>query len=310
VRQFNDVMRAEFGCAPSALRRRPGATDGGAGSLTLRLQHRSPLAVGPLLGWLAARAVPGVEEVTDGRYRRVLGAGVVELEPVADAGHVVLRVRAEDLSGLTALVARCRRLLDLDADPAAVDAALGADETLAPHVARHPGLRVPGAVDGFELAVRAVLGQQVSVAGARTLAGRLAAAYGEPLATRDGSLRVAFPTAEALADADLSGVGLTGARAATLRALAHEVADGRLALDPLCDHAETRQRLLALPGIGPWTAEYVAMRGLGDPDAFPATDLVLRRAVAGAADRAERWRPWRAYAAMHLWNAHAEGALP
>jgi AraC family transcriptional regulator of adaptative response / DNA-3-methyladenine glycosylase II len=166
-------------------------------------------------------------------------------------------------------------------------------------------MRVPGAVDGFELAARAVLGQQVSVTAARTFAGRLVRLCGAPLPVARGSLTHDFPTADAVAAAPLDGLGLTGARVRTLRALATAVADGTLVLDPTADRDETRARLLELPGVGVWTADYVAMRALGDPDAFPATDLVLRRAITGDVTP-DRWRPWRAYAAIHLWHRTTE----
>jgi len=304
VRQFNDVMLAEFGVAPSALRRAPAADGEAVGTLTLRLAMRTPYAAGPMLSWLGTRAVPGVEEVSEGSYRRVLGAGVIELEPRPDAGHIVARVDARDLNRVTAVVTRARALFDLDADPAEVDAVLGADELLADSVRLRPGMRVPGCVDGFELAVRAVLGQQVSVAAARTFAARLVQRCGTPLEIASGPLTHAFPTAEAVATADLEGLGLTGARVRTLRSLAAAVAAGDVVLDPSADRDEARRALLALPGIGPWTVDYIAMRALTDPDAFPASDLVLRRLLGtDANDRAERWRPWRAYAAMHLWNS-------
>ena len=304
VRQFNDVMLAEFGVAPSALRRAPAADGEAVGTLTLRLAMRTPYAAGPMLSWLGTRAVPGVEEVSEGSYRRVLGAGVIALEPRPDAGHIVARVDARDLNRVTAVVTRARALFDLDADPAEVDAVLGADELLADSVRLRPGMRVPGCVDGFELAVRAVLGQQVSVAAARTFAARLVQRCGTPLEIASGPLTHAFPTAEAVATADLEGLGLTGARVRTLRSLAAAVAAGDVVLDPSADRDEARRALLALPGIGPWTVDYIAMRALTDPDAFPASDLVLRRLLGtDANDRAERWRPWRAYAAMHLWNS-------
>ncbi len=284
IRQFNDVMRAEFGCAPSLLRRSPSATaEGGraaGGGLVLRLVHREPFAAPHLLAFLAARAVPGLESAGDAGYRRVVrtphGPGLFAATPVPGAGHVVVRLHLPDLADLATVVARVRRLLDLDA------------------------------VDGFELAVRAVLGQQVSVAGARTLAGRLVAALGEPLSavpTEEGAagLTHAFPTATEVATADLGALGLTTARRRALQALAAEVAEGRLSLDPGADRAQTRTRLLALPGIGPWTAEYVALRALADPDAWPGTDLVLRRRVAARGADPDRWRPWRGYGAVHLW---------
>jgi AraC family transcriptional regulator of adaptative response / DNA-3-methyladenine glycosylase II len=307
VRQFNDVMRAEFGCVPGQLRRAPVARGESVGALTLRLQHRSPYAAEPLLDWLAGRAIPAVEESADGAYRRVIGSGVVELRPVPEAGHILARLDVDDLASVASVVARCRRLFDLDADPVAVDEVLGRDPTLARSVQRHPGMRVPGAVDGFELAVRAVLGQQVSVAAARTFAARLVQRCGKPLDAPRGSLTHAFPTADAVAGVELDGLGLTGARVRTLRALATEVATGRLSLDPVADRDETKARLAALPGIGPWTVDYVAMRALADPDAFPATDLVLRRAIGKDGERrAEQWRPWRSYAAMHLWHQSTE----
>jgi AraC family transcriptional regulator of adaptative response / DNA-3-methyladenine glycosylase II len=303
IRQFNEVMAAEFGCPPSELRRRPaGAVSGEAtGTLTLRLPMRLPFAVEPLLTFLGARAVPGVEELDGTVYRRVVDQSVVEIEP-AEA-YLVARIDVDDVRRVASVVARCRRLFDLDADPHAVDETLRADPTLRAAVDAVPGIRVPGAVDGFELAVRAVLGQQVSVAAARTMAGRLVERCGKPLTGPRGSLTHAFPDAAAVADADLDGLGLTGARTRTLRALARAVADDGLVIDPVADRDEVRRRLLALPGVGPWTADYIAMRALSDPDAFPATDLVLARALGpGGAARAEQWRPWRAYAAMHLWK--------
>ena len=305
IRQFNDVMRAEFGAPPGELRRRPLPGGEADGTLTLRLQHRRPLAISPLLDWFGVRAVAGVEEVGDGSYRRVVDGRIVELLPVPDAGHVVARVQVGDVGHVAALVAHCRRLLDLDADPEAVDAVLGTDPLLAPSIRRHPGIRVPGTVDGFELAVRAILGQQVSVAAARTFAGRLVEHCGKPLDSPRGTLTHSFPSAETVAEHALDNIGLTKSRVTTLRALADAVASGRLALDPTADREEARARLLAVPGIGPWTVEYVAMRALRDPDAFPSSDLVLRRAVGSNPGRPDTWRPWRAYAAMHLWHGFA-----
>jgi len=317
IRQFNETMRASFGCNPTELRRRGPEAPGGGG-LTLRLPYRSPLDAAALLSYFARRAVAGVEEMVDGRYRRTVALphsrGVVELEPLVNAGTVLLRLCLDDLRDLGPLVQRCRHLLDLDADPIAIGAALGADAMLAPLVAARPGLRVPGAIDGFELAVRAILGQQVSVAGARTLAGRLVAALGEPLAEPRGALTHTFPTPERVAEADLGGLGLTGGRIVALQSLARAVTEGGLALDRGADWEGTVARLQELPGIGPWTASYIAMRALGDPDACPVADLGLRRALerrglAGdpkaVAARAEAWRPWRAYATHHLWASLA-----
>ncbi|HMC69058.1 MAG TPA: DNA-3-methyladenine glycosylase, partial [Mycobacteriales bacterium] len=243
----------------------------------------------------------------DDDYRRVIDGAVVEVSPRADDGHVVARIDIDDVGRVGDLVSRVRRLFDLDADPAGVEDVLGADPLLAKSVARRPGLRVPGTVDGFELVVRAVLGQQVSVAAARTFAGRLTQRCGAALDTPRGSLTHSFPTAQQVARADLSGLGLTSARVATLRAVAHAVCEG-LSLEPTADRDGTRAALLALPGIGPWTVDYVAMRALGDPDAFPADDLVIRKVLGkSAATVAEAWRPWRAYAAMHVWAISGDG---
>ena len=310
----------------------------------LRLACREPFDGRSLLGFLGARAIPGVEELSQGRYARTVrvpgGSGIIELVPPpaprdggegqgGRGGHrgragrhrqtgeaqVLLRVRLTSLRGIGQVVSRCRQLFDLDADPQAIAAALAADEALAPLVAARPGLRVPGAYDGFELAVRAVIGQQVSVRGASTLTGRLAARHGTRLdgaAGPAGPLSVLFPRPAGLADADLAGLGLTTARQATLRALAAACAAGRQSLDPGTDPEETAARLAELPGVGPWTVAYVLLR-TGDPDAFPASDLGLRRAMERLGlepGRAGRWRPWRAYAALHLWAALAEPPGP
>ena len=323
IRQFNDVMRQQFGVAPSALRGRS-ADDGrraAPGRLVLRLACREPYAADPMLDWLAARAVPGVEEValtSNGArraYRRALrlpgSLASVELEPVS--GGWVARLALADLAGVRPAVGGLRRMLDLDADPSQVDDALAADRVLRPLVGRRPGLRVPGAADGFETAVKAVLGQQVSVAAARTLAGRLASACGDRMpGTADAGAAVgrAFPSASAVSEDAVSSIGLTASRARTLLALADAVASGRLDLTPAADREQARRLLLALPGIGPWTAEYVALRALGDPDAWPGTDLVLAREVRARGGDPARWRPFRGYAAQHLWTAAAEAGPP
>ncbi|MBX6382899.1 MAG: DNA-3-methyladenine glycosylase 2 family protein [Microbispora sp.] len=384
VRQFNAAMKESYGFAPGELRktngpvrRSPAALTTG---LTLRLGHREPYDAQAVLRFLAARAIPSVEAVCwsgdeVAAYTRAVPGGSITLRPAA--GHIRLTVQTTETHRLSRLVARCRRLLDLDADPGAVLEVLGST-SLAPLVAARPGLRVPGAYDGFELAVRAIVGQQISVAGARTLLGRIAARAGVPAvpATRedgdaagsrnaaqpDGSPGVAacgagvqvsvpdmagcdagvrvnvagvvacdarapvgvagmaacdagaakagrvpllFPTADRLAAADLDGLGLTTRRIATIRALAEAVASGEIDLDGAGDPADTTARLLKIPGIGPWTAGYIALRALRDPDAWPEGDLVLRRTMERlgiAADEAERWRPWRAYAAFHLWH--------
>ncbi len=316
VRQFNDSIREAFGGTPSSLRsadRRRNQVGPATGAIMLRLALRPPYDAEAWLSWLASRAVPGIEELTPTSYRRTLAlprtTGVIELTP--DTDHLSLRLSAESFADLAVAVNRSRALGDLDADPAMVNDVLGADPLLAPLVAARPGLRVPGHVDGFELACRAVIGQQISVAGARTMLGRVVEALGKPLSTSDGSLARLFPTPEAVAESELDGLGLTGARRRTLRAVATAIADGELTLDRGADRTETVRGLLALPGIGPWTASYIAMRALGDPDALPASDLGLlrsSRALGGPATAADldaysaRWRPWRAYAAQHLWS--------
>jgi AraC family transcriptional regulator of adaptative response / DNA-3-methyladenine glycosylase II len=338
IRQFNDSVREAFGATPSEIRARFGSgpalaeRDGpaveGDGALTLRLGYRAPMDIGALFAWFAARAVPGVDEVVrigaEEVYRRGIrlphGDGTVELRDDDTAVHV--RLAVEDLRDVAVAVRRCRNLLDLDADPEQIGVVLAADPALAPLVARRPGLRVPGCFDGFEIAVRAIVGQQVSVAAARTLAARIAARYrpdGDTPHDGDAGRLLPFPAAETLAEADLSGLSMTTRGAATVRSLAQAVASGELSLDRGVDRAGTRARLLALPGIGPWTADYVALRAFGDPDAFPAGDLVLRKQAAalGLPERekdltthAERWRPWRAYAAVHLWAASHDGTIP
>ncbi len=310
VRRFNGAFRTTFRVAPSALRR-PGAV-ASKGAFELRLPYRAPLAWQPLLRFLAARAIPGVESVTGTSYRRTTGGGIIEVRPVEGAAYLV--VRASGSTDLMDRVDRVMRLFDLDADPSAIAAHLGADARLAPLIARHPGLRVPGAWDGFELGVRAILGQQISVARATVLAGKIVAAFGAPLGeAAAGDLTHQFPSAPVLASAAVEQLGMPGARAASIRAFAAAVAGGALRLDASRGLDDAIARLKALPGIGPWTAHYIAMRALREPDAFPAGDLVLRRAwtrQGGSAleEDAERWRPWRAYAAMALWTDEAAAA--
>jgi len=307
VRQFNAVMRAHLGAPPSSLRRRTRRPT--ADGLEVRLGHRAPFAAEPWLAHVAARAVPGLEVADGAMVRRVVPgrAGPVLVEVRTDA--MTARIVVASLADLTRTVGRLRRWLDLDADPLRVDEALATDPLLAPLVAARPGLRVPGTVDGDELAMRAVLGQQVSVAAARTMAARLVAALGSP--TPWGL--VAFPTPAAVSAAGpdaLRALGLTESRARALHALASALDDG-LDLGPGADREVARAALGDLPGVGPWTVEYVALRALGDPDAFPAHDLVLRRALGvdsprEALARAERWRPWRGYATQHLWTRTVE----
>jgi AraC family transcriptional regulator of adaptative response / DNA-3-methyladenine glycosylase II len=314
VRQFNATVREVFAAAPrdlraGARRRSPRA----AGAIELRLPYRAPLDADGLIAYLGLRAVAGIEEVAGGAYRRSLdlprGPGVVELWPTD--GHVRARFWLEDLGDLATAVQRCRALLDLDSDPAAIDAALGGDPLLRPLVAASPGRRVAGHVDGHELAIRAVLGQQVTLAAAATLAARLVADHGVPLRRPLGEVTHLFPSAATLADVDPGRIAMPAARKRALLGLARAVADGEVALDGGAERDETQRRLLAMPGLGPWTVGYVAMRALRDPDAFLPTDLGVRRALEGlgrdgrppaAASVAERWRPYRAYALQHLWG--------
>lgn len=311
IRTFNETTRAVFATTPSELRSRARRSAPPATGLTLRLAFRQPFD-GDVLGFVGTRCVPGIEELDGDAYRRSLalpyGAGVAELALRDD--HVACTLRLDDMRDLAAAVQRCRSLLDLDADPAAISEHLAHDRALAPLVRRAPGRRLPGTTDAFELAVRAVLGQQVSVAGARTLAGRLVAARGKPLTSPAGAVTHLFPSPEALADADLSEVGMPESRRRALRALATAVADGSVVLDRGVARDEAVAALQALPGIGPWTASYVAMRGLGDPDVFLPGDLGVRKAAVARglpesprdlAERARRWGPWRSYAVMHLW---------
>ncbi|MEU9399202.1 AlkA N-terminal domain-containing protein [Streptomyces sp. NPDC048242] len=325
LRTFNDTVREVYALTPTELRARVPAAGPAAtpGTISLRLPYRAPLEPSNLFGHLAATAVPGVEEWRDGAYRRTLslpyGHGIVALSPAA--GHIACRLTLSDPRDLTVAISRCRALLDLDADPAAVDERLRADPSLAPLVDRAPGRRVPRTVDEAEFAVRAVLGQQVSTAAARTHAGRLVTAHGKPLDDPEGGLTHLFPSPEALAAVDPETLAMPRTRRTTLMTLVERLADGTLRLGAESDRAETRARLLDLPGFGPWTADVIAMRALGDPDAFPVTDLGVRRAAerlglpatpAALTGRAEAWRPWRAYAVQYLWatDSHPINVLP
>lgn len=327
VRTFNETVREVFALAPGELRARASgarpASPPVPGSISLRLPYRAPLEPGNLFGHLAATGVPGVEEWRDGAYRRTLalpyGHGIAALAPRAD--HIACRLSLTDLRDLTIAISRCRWLLDLDADPEAVDDRLRADPGLAPTVGKAPGRRVPRTVDAAEFAVRAVLGQQVSTAAARTHAARLVSAHGVPVEDPEGGLTHLFPTSEALAGLDPETLALPRSRRATLTGLVGALAGGVLALDPGSDWDRARAQLGAMPGFGPWTVEVIAMRALGDPDAFLPTDLGIRRAAAaldlpatpGALTaHAAAWRPWRAYAVQYLWatDDHPINHLP
>jgi AraC family transcriptional regulator of adaptative response / DNA-3-methyladenine glycosylase II len=317
VRRFNAVFLARFGRPPNALRREI-AEAAASESITLRLDYRPPLDHAALLGFLAARAIPGVEAVTEGVYRRALRIGErrgwIAVRRDATRAALSAEVSLSLAGALMPLSAKVRALFDLDAQPSAIDAHFGADPVLGPLVARRPGLRVPGAFDAFETTVRTILGQQVSVRAATTISGRLAAALGEPLATPFPDLERLFPSAERVAEAGedaIRALGMPLARARAIVVIARAFADGALRLGRSSDPDAARDALCALPGIGPWTAEYLTMRALGWPDGFPASDLVLRQALGGvtpsaAIARAEPWRPFRSYAVMHLWTASGD----
>jgi AraC family transcriptional regulator of adaptative response / DNA-3-methyladenine glycosylase II len=325
VRQFNHAVRTAFGKSPLQIRRALRAKElpGPDGDLQLRLPFRPPLDWPSLLGFLRPRAIPGVEAIDARSYRRTIAlggsAGVLEVHPVDGQTCLVLRLRLATPAELMAVVERVRRLFDLGADPLPITRQLRSDPCLRRAVDAHPGLRVPGAWDGFELAVRAILGQQVSVVAASTLSGRLVRLLGQPLPRgSEDSLTHLFPGPEVLADADLSSLGVPRVRCEAIRQLAAALCDGELALDGTDGLEAITTRLCQLPGVGPWTAHYIAMRALGEPDAFPASDLGLRRALAPGgkpvtaaelARHAEAWRPWRAYAAMYLWKSPTASLL-
>jgi AraC family transcriptional regulator of adaptative response / DNA-3-methyladenine glycosylase II len=307
VRQFNETVQAVFATTPTQLRtKRRGQLPSEPGTIALRLPYREPMSLDTTLEFLGTRAIPGVEQLDEGRYTRVLrapgGPALITVGTGQD-GAVNCRVRLTDQRDLVTVVARVRRLLDLDADPQAVDALLGADPELSPWVAKRPGLRSPGAVDGAEMATRAIVGQQVSVAGARTVLGRMTAAHGEP--AFEGEPWLLFPSAEALAEVDPETLPMPRARGAALAGVARAIVDGSVELDTGADRSEVRDALLALPGIGPWTADYLGMRALGDPDVLLATDLGVRHAATelgiDLAGNRPDWAPWRSYASHHLW---------
>ncbi|MGW7544783.1 AlkA N-terminal domain-containing protein [Streptomyces sp. NPDC054770] len=324
IRTFNDTVREVFALSPSELRsRRPRTASQAPGALVLRLPFRAPLNPDNLFGHLAATAVPGVEEWRDGAYRRTLrlpyGHGIAALAPKPD--HIACRLTLSDLRDLPVAISRCRRMLDLDADPVAVDDQLRTDPFLAPLVDKAPGRRVPRTVDEAEFAVRAVLGQQVSTAAARTHAARLVTAHGTPVDDPEGGLTHLFPSPEALAEVPPDSLAMPRTRRTTFTTLVGQLADGTLHLGVESDWAQARAKLLALPGFGPWTVDVIAMRALGDPDAFLPTDLGIRRAAqelglpgtpAALTARAAAWRPWRAYAVQYLWatDSHPINFLP
>ncbi|GGA13631.1 DNA-3-methyladenine glycosylase 2 family protein [Dyella caseinilytica] len=316
LRRFNAAFAQANRIAPRELRRHPHA--GNDDSLSLKLSYRPPYDFASLLTFLRGRALPGIEYVDDDSYARVFGTaqtpGWLRLSAWPGDEHALrLQLHCPQPAQMLAVVTRIRRMFDLDADPQAIGAALQTTPQMKALVRKRPGLRLPGSWDGFEVAVRAILGQQVSVAAARTLASRIVHRYGEALPTPVlPGLERLFPTPETLADADLRSLGVTGAREETIRGVARALLGGRVDFRVEQSLDEFVQRWVELPGIGEWTAHYMAMRGLSHPDAFPAADLILRRAAAqddvmlstrALTTLAEAWRPWRAYAVMHLWRS-------
>jgi len=315
LRRFNDTFHKTYQRAPRELRRQHGnRATSGADEVALKLAFRPPYDWPHVSSFLATRAVPGVERVDERGYARTMavdnGHAIVCVRALDREDALELRVHGAPPAALFQISAAARRMFDLAADPTRIAATFQPDRLLSRLVRTHPGLRIPGAWDAFECAVRAVLGQQVSVAAARTLAARVVARVGRRIADDGSGLTHLFPSAAALADANLDGLGITGARIAALHALSRAVVEGRL--DFSAGVEEVTTTLASLPGFGAWTAQYIALRALGEPDAFPSGDLILRRMAApdGAPltsrelqTRAEQWRPWRGYAVLHLWRA-------
>jgi AraC family transcriptional regulator of adaptative response / DNA-3-methyladenine glycosylase II len=319
VRRFNETFRDLFGRPPAALRHGRDKTRHEAGALSVRLAYRPPYDWDAMLSFLAARAIPGVEIVVGDSYSRsiAIGAncGVIGVAPAAK-NRIDVRVRFPDMAALPQIIARVRRVFDLAADPDTIAAHLSLDPVLAPLVAARPGLRVPGAWDGFELAVRAIFGQQITVPAATKLLGKLVQAFGEPLPAaikESEGLSHLFPSASRVAEANLVTLGMPGARAMAVTSLARAIVADPAIFSRGASLEDAIVKLRSLPGIGEWTAQYIAMRELREPDAFPAADIGLLRAMAASngrrpwpselLSRSERWRPWRAYAALHLWAA-------
>ena len=319
IRRFNETFQTLFRRAPRDLRRTSAqdVSAGPSGEIALLLRYQPPYDWPTVLDFLRRRAIAGIEIVSETVYRRTIGLdgsqGIVTVEHAPEANALRATVRFPKLSLLPAIIARLRRVFDLGADPVAIAAHLALDPVLSPLVKARPGLRVPGNWDGFELAIRAVLGQQITVVAARGLAGKLVDQYGKKLRAPEGALTHVFPEAKALAKADLTMLGMPRSRAATLAAVAKSALAHPQIFEATGDLEEAIERLCAIRGVGEWTAHYIALRQLREPDAFPASDIGLMRAIAkhegrgySAAEllsRADPWRPWRAYAAQHLWSA-------
>ena len=321
LRRFNEVILGTYRRSPTAIRKLRRSVSEQSG-LRLELAFRPPFDWSWMSAFFGARAVAGVESVEDGVYRRTISVGgrpgSIAVRPIPNSNRLELAVNLPDMTAIAAVVARARRAFDLDADPLSIGRDLGQDDALAERVKAAPGLRVPVAWNGFELAVRAILGQGITVAGARTLAARVTARYGPKVLEGESECALGFPTPEVLADRDLKDLGIAAPRAAAIKSLAKEVADGGLDLETPQDLEPFVGKLQEIQGIGPWTAQYIALRALGHPDAFPVGDLGLLKGAGVCleskrtplthvtlARRAEQWRPWRAYAAMHLWSAYA-----
>ncbi len=319
VRRFNEIFRELFHRPPSALRRKNSSSAAGPG-VTLQLRYRPPYDWTSMLGYLQARAIPGVEVVENGRYLRTIEiggfAGSVEVSHLPQRQSLGVTIRFPNVRSFPGIVTRVRRLFDIGADIETIDAHLSCDPLLAPLVAQRPGLRAPGGWDGFELAVRAILGQQISVAAARRLAGQLVALHGTPVQighVNHPGLSHVFPSADRIASAQSIGLAMPGARQSSLKALAEAAAADPNLFRPFGSIEEAIVRLRAIRGVGEWTAQYIALRAIREMDAFPASDIGLLRGAArldgvrstsiSLLDRAESWRPWRAYAAQHLWAA-------
>lgn len=324
IRQFNDAVKAAFSLTPTEIRSGVRGPRPGPGAIMLRLSYREPLGFASLLSFFELRAVPGVEVVEGGVYRRVMtlprGPGVASVFlPRGEKRYVACELELTDLRDVPAAVRRVRRMLDLDADPMSVSEHLTGCPLIGRLARATPGRRVPGTVDPGEMAIRAVLGQQISVTGAGRLAGELAVHYGKALSEPRYGLTHAFPTPAEMAAVNPDELPMPRSRSRALVTLAGAIARGDIALDAGADRDEAEQALLALPGIGPWTADYIRLRGLGDPDAFIPGDLGVKKALAAlgqpsdaksAVAIAERWRPYRAYAVMHLWASLKQGAPP
>ncbi|MGH7073650.1 MAG: AlkA N-terminal domain-containing protein [Stellaceae bacterium] len=316
VRRFNDTFRRLYRRPPGALRHRGSAAADSA--IRLTLAYKPPYDWEAIIAFLAARAIPGVETVEAGCYRRTFANGAVEVRHEPQRHRLAVAIRCDEIGILPATIARLRRVFDLVADPEAIAAHLGRDPVLAPLLARRPGLRLPGAWDGFEMAVRAIIGQQITVAGACNLLGKLVAVYGVPVAGGEDGLTHRFPTSDRLVGAEIASLGMPGARGRAIANLARAAIADPALLDRAASLDESIAALRVVPGIGDWTAHYIALRALREPDAFPASDVGLLRAMAtdgvrptprDLLARAEAWRPWRGYAAQHLWAGDAAAAL-